>query len=73
MNKEESNFFIGDDIFYSEIEALYKNLEFEINTYLEFEISLPFQIALEDERLFTFKKENYILHYLYKLQKEMEL
>lgn len=72
LNKEESDFFIGDDIFYSEIEPLYKNLEFEINTYLEFELSLPFQIALEDKSLFSFKKENCILHYLYKLQKRNE-
>lgn len=72
LNKEKSIFFIGDYIFYSEIEPLYKNLEFEINTFLEFEISLPFQIALEDKSLFSFKKENCILHYMYKLQKRNE-
>lgn len=72
LNKEKSTFFIGDDTFYSKIEPLYKNLEFEINTYLEFEISLPFQIALEDKSLFSFKKENCILHYMYKLQKRNE-
>ncbi len=64
--KKEENFLIGEDVFYSQIDPLYKDVEFDINRFLEFEISLPFQLALEDNSLFCFIKENCIRHY-YKL------
>ena len=66
LTKEEI-FLIGEDVFYDQIEPLYKKVEFDINHFFEFEISLPFQLALEDKSLFSFKKENCILHYFYKL------
>lgn len=71
--KKERNFLIGEDLFYSQIEPLYKNVKFDINRFLEFEISLPFQLALEDKSLFSFKKENCILHYFYKIREREEV
>lgn len=72
LNKEK-NFLIGEDLFYNKIMPLYKDLKFDINRFLEFEISLPFQLALEDRSLFSFKKENCILHYLYKTHERVEV
>lgn len=71
--KNERNFLIGEDLFYSQIEPLYKNVKFDINRFLEFEISLPFQLALEDKSLFSFWKENCILHYFYKIREREEV
>lgn len=71
--KKEKNFLIGEDLFYIQIKPLYKNLKFDINRFLEFEISLPFQLALEDRSLFSFKKEDCILHYLYKTNEREEV
>ena len=71
--KKEKNFLIGEDLFYIQIKPLYKNVKFDINKFLEFEISLPFQLALEDRSLFSFKKENCILHYLYKTNEREEV
>ncbi len=71
--KKEKNFLIGEDLFYSQIKPLYKNAKFDINRFLEFEISLPFQLALEDKSLFSFKKENCILHYFYKTHEREEV
>ena len=61
------------DLFYSQIEPLYKNVKFDINRFLEFEISLPFQLDLEDKSLFSFTKENCILHYFYKTHEREEV
>ncbi len=71
--KEEKNFLIGEDLFYSQIKPLYKNAKFDLNRFLEFEISLPFQLALEDKSLFSFEKENCILHYFYKTHEREEV
>ena len=59
-------FLLEKIFFYSQIKPHYKNVKFDINRFLEFEISLPFQLALEDKSLFNFTKENCILHYFYK-------
>lgn len=64
--ENEKTFLIGEDFFYSQIKPHYKNVKFDINRFLEFEISLPFQLAFEDRTLFNFTKENCILHYFYK-------
>ena len=71
--KKDEIFLVGEDIFYSQIEPLYKDCEFDINRFLEFEISLPFQIALEDKSLFSFVKESCILHYFYKTHEREEV
>lgn len=69
----EKTFLIGEDFFYSQIKPHYKNVKFDINRFLEFEISLPFQLALEDKSLFNFTKENCILHYFYKTHEREEI
>lgn len=70
--KKERKFLIGENLFYNQIEPLYKNAKFDINRFLEFEISLPFQLALEDKSLFSFIKENCMLHYFYKTHEREE-
>lgn len=55
--KKREKIFIGEDLFYKQIKPLYKNVKFDINRFLEFDISLPFQLALEDGSLFSFKKK----------------
>lgn len=69
LNKSEYDFIIGNSIFKEQIEPLYNSFETKIDRLLEFEISLPFQIAIEDNSLFSFGKNEYLLHYLYKLRK----
>ena len=71
--ENEKTFLIGEDFFYSQIKPHYKNVKFDINRFLEFEISLPFQLALEDKSLFNFTKENCILHYFYKTHEREEI
>lgn len=67
------NFSYWRRFFYSQIKPHYKNVKFDINRFLEFEISLPFQLALEDKSLFNFTKENCILHYFYKTHEREEI
>lgn len=73
LNKLEYDFIIGKNIFEKQIKPLYNHFETEIDRFLEFEILLPFQIALEDENLLSFEKEECILHYLYKLKKKIDI
>lgn len=70
--KAEETFLFGEDIFRNQIKPLYKELEFKIDRLLEFEISLPFQIALENNKLISFRKAGYWLHYCYRLHEHKE-
>ena len=71
--KKTGIFLIGYEIFYNEFVPYYNNAGFDINRLLEFEISLPFHIALEDKSLFNFTKDNCILHYIYNSREYEEI
>lgn len=69
----EYDFIIGKNIFEEQIQPLYNHFKTKVDRLWEFEISLPFQIALEDNNLFNFEKEECILHYLYKLKNRIDI
>jgi|GEM_PF-1615031 putative uncharacterized protein SCO4630 len=64
----EYNFIIGKDIFEKDIRPLYDTFKNPINSVIEFKIDLPFQMALEDKFLCSFKMSDCILHYLYRTE-----
>lgn len=65
-NKEKNVFIIDKSILINKIKPLYNNYDYDINSLLEFEITLPFYIPFADNGLFCFSKKEYILHFLYK-------
>ena len=69
-NKEKNVFIIDKSILINKIKPLYNNYDYDINSLLEFEITLPFYIPFADNGLFCFSKKEYILHFLYKQIKE---
>lgn len=69
-NKENNIFFIDKSILINKIKPLYNNFDYDINSLLEFEITLPFYIPFADNSLFCFSQKEYILHFLYKQIKE---
>lgn len=69
-NKEKNVFIINKSILINKIKPLYNNYDYDINSLLEFEITLPFFIPFADNSLFCFSKKEYILHFLYKQIKE---
>lgn len=69
-NKKNDIFFIDKTIFLKKIEPLYKNYNYEIDSLLEFEINLPFQLPFANDSLYCFNHDKYILHFFYKQKEE---
>ncbi len=59
------DFFKGESDFIQQILSLYGSCELKIDRLLEFKVSLPFQVPIPNNSMFSFRMEKCVLHYRY--------